>query len=608
MTVGFAMRLLRPVLMVCTCVCLAALAGTASLAAGAAQPGCVTTAPTTELSQPEHEETDQWVEEAFTKARAAEGCNVPLKLPAGYDQMTQAQKIFWLINNEREIRGDPPFKQDTTLAQQIAYNHSKEEAVYSYTGHYSPINVPVPAGSTTNLLLREDIIPIAKNKKWGIGEVIDWGPGVASNVLFWIYEDHKGANNWEHRGLLLNPELSPEGSYLGVGYYKGGPYGGYDTVDMLTPMKPLNLEGAPITNFPPEQQAEVAEAVAPPTPYTPPPTADTEPPVVGQLSYSNGTATVTGVTDNPKNINDTGASPLVPAMSGVVFYTNNIVGPPGGAFAPGGFNTVSAKETAPGTWSAPMTVNAGEVLHAVAVDGSGNFTDVSNAPPAMALTAGENTMALPAATPATPAPEEEGAEAAAFAREAAANGKPLAAPRSAAALVKSVDKRAHGKIAQWVRVYNDGRWKTYRPGHSANFPLYVGEGVVLKLKRRVSWRPPAGEELNKPMAIKLHRGWNFVAVPYPTTGMTCHAVRLELAKQGDRMLQITVGPNPQHGVFMKPHNGKWGNDLKKRIPYGKGFWVHDEGSATWTPSPTGYLAPKIASNPVAYLRHPQTRP
>jgi hypothetical protein len=196
-----------------------------------------------------------------------------------------------------------------------------------------------------------------------------------------------------------------------------------------------------------------------------------------------------------------------------------------------------------------------------------------------------------------------------FAREAAATGKPLAAPGSAAALVKSVDKRAHRKIAQWVRVYIDGRWKTYSPGHSANFPLYVGEGVVLKLKGRVSWRPPAGEELNKRMAIKLHRGWNFVAVPYPTTGMTCHAVRLELAKQGDKMLQITVGPNPQHGVFMKPHNGKWGNDLKKPTSLTqRASGSTTSGSATWTPSPTGYQAPKIGSNPVAYLRHPQTRP
>jgi hypothetical protein len=582
---------------------MAALAGTVSMAAGGAQPGCLTTPPATEFSQPEHSETDQWVEEAFTKARAAEGCNVPLKLPAGYDQMTPAQKVFWLINNEREIRGDPPFKQDTTLVQQIAYNHSKEEATYSYTGHYSPINASVPAGSQADPLLREDLIPIAKNKKWGVGEVIQWGPGVASNVLFWIYEDHKGANNWGHRGLLLNPELSPEGSYLGVGYYTGGPFGGYDTVDMVTPMKPLNLEGTPITQFPVAQQAEVAEAVAPPTPYTPPPTADTEPPVAGQPSYENGTATVTGVADSPKNVNDTGANPLVPAIAGVVFYTNNIVGPPGGAFSPGGFNTVIAKETAPGTWSAPMTVKEGEVLHAVVVDGSGNFTDVSKSPPATMLTAGQNTMALPAATPATPATPEEGEEEAGLARVASATGRTLAAPRSAAALVRSVDRRAHKGIADWVRVYVDGHWQTYVPGHSANFPLYVGEGVVLRLKERVSWRPPAGEELSRPLSIRLHRGWNFVGVPYPTTGMTCHAVRLELAKQGDRLLQITVGPDRHHGIFMKPHNGKWGNDLKAHIPYGKGFWIHDDRSATWTPSPTGYLAPKIGADPVAYSKH-----
>jgi hypothetical protein len=584
-SVTFAHRLLLA--------CAAALATVlmlgSSIAAAAAQPGCVTMAPAVQsfkVEEAPREETDAYDQETFTKVRAAEGCNVPLVLPAGYDQMTPIQKIFWLINNEREIRGLEPYKLDTTLMQQIAYNHSKEESTYAYTGHYSPINAPVPAGSEANPLLREDALPMQKN--WNVGEVIQWGTTPAATVLFWIYGD---GPSWPHRNLLFTKEA---GAYVGIGVFNGPPYGSYTTVDTANP------SAWPFPEFP-----QPAEAVA--APYTPPATTDTEPPVMGQLTYAGGAATVTGVADSPKNVNDTGANPLTPGITGVVFYTNNITGPPGGAFSPGGFNTVPATQTTPGTWTAPITVNGGEVLHAVAVDGSGNFADISLAPPAMQLAAGENTMALPAAT-TTPA-AEEGAEAANVAREAARNGMQLAVPSSAAALVRSLDARAHRKIAEWVRVYVNGHWRTYLPSRAANFPLYVGEGVVVKLKARTSWRPPAGQEPYKPGAIKLHKGWNFVAVPYPTTGMTCHAVRFELAKQRDKMLQITVGPNPKHGIFMKPNKkGQWGNDLTKHIPYGKGFWIHDTGSVTWRPSPTGYTSAKVGSVPVAVSIAPHKRP
>ena len=44
-----------------------------------------------------------------------------------------------------------------------------------------------------------------------------------------------------------------------------------------------------------------------------------------------------------------------------------------------------------------------------------------------------------------------------------------------------------------------------------------------------------------------------------------------------------------HGVIMRPNRkGQWGNDLRKHIPYSKGFWIKDAGATTWTPSPVGY--------------------
>ncbi len=687
-----------------------AVAATPAAAAVAAVPGCVTTNPTNQYfnadTTPIQNENDTYIENTFTAARAAEGCNAPLVLPAGYDAMTPQQQVVWLINNEREIRGLPDLTPDTTLEQQIAYNHSLEEATYNYQGHYSPINFP-QSSPNGDPLSREDIAPLTTS--WIRGEVIQWGSTAADAVLFWIYGD---GPTWPHRGLLLS-NYGP--GYIGVGAVVDGAAPNYYwTVDLSEPL------GA-------------GYSILTPASYTPPPTADTGAPVMGPVSYANGTATVTGVADSPSNVNDTAVGPncsatasgpslspagidgigwtattntnagggdavanafdgnlatrfssdepqaagqqltvnlgvpqsidelqlqspnspndyargftvstsvdgtnwtpevtcagtstpetvsfpatqaqyvqitltagdptwwwsidelnlygpapgaLVPGITGVVFYTNSInndgFNPP--------FNTVSATQTSPGTWSAPITVNAGDVLHAVAVDGSGNFTDMTLAQPAMALTAGNNTMALPAATAATTAQAQ--------ARTATA-GQVLSAPGSAAALVASVDRQAGRRIAKSVRVYVNGHWVTYIPGKSANFALYVGEGVVLRLSGRVHWRPPAGDQRYAPSEIHLHRGWNFVAVPYPTTGMTCHSVRLELARSHDKMLQITVGPDPEHGVFMKPNkHGQWGNDLKKHIPYDKGFWIHDTGSATWSPSPTGYTVPAVGT-------------
>lgn len=607
------MKHLRPLLLACGSTLVLILVPCASSAWAAAQPGCVSTAPKTQAFNAEttpHEEADAWVQETFTKVRAAEGCNVPLVLPAGYDQMTPQQKVLWLVNSEREIRGLPTYKADSTLIQQIAYNHSKEESAYSYTGHYSAIASAVPPGVVANSpadnpLARVDIIPLLKFNKWSIGEVIEWGLGPAGDVLFWIYGDG-GIQGWEHRGLLLG--ANGEGCYLGVGYFTGPPYGIYTTIDTACPLKGLEVPpGIELTNGvtgKPATPAEREELTAGAAPYTPPAAADTEPPVMGPVTYANGAATVTGVADSLKNVLDTGANPLTPAIQDVVFYTNNIKEIiPSGGFHPGGFNTVVGKETAPGTWSAPITVNQGEVLHAVAVDGSGNFTDSSPPAPAVNLPAGETPVALPAAT--EPVPAEEGEGEAATARAAAAGGRTLAAPRSAAALMRSIDRHAHAKIVEWVRVYVSGHWRTFTRNHSTNFPLYVGEGVVVKLAKHTSWRPPTGKETSRPRTIKLHAGWNFVSVPYPTVGMTCHAVRLELAKRGDKLLEITVGPSPSHGIFLKPNKyGQWGNDITKHIPFGDGFWIHDTGSATWTPSPTGYSAPRIGANPVITTRQP----
>ncbi len=548
--------------------CLGLALGSALLPSSASADACSTANPASDFSSANLTwNGDQDIVNNFTAARAAEGCNTPLVLPAGYDAMTPHQQVFALMNLEREARGEPDLQLDQNVIGQVAQNHSLEMATYGFLSHTSPIN-QLGVGTPGVGVPRQNINPVFSATAppfpnfptvyyWFFGEDAAQGFSTAASTVFaWMYQDT--ASGWGHRGAILQAAFN----WSGVGYAVAADGTAYWTADFEL------------------YNGFVPQGAAAPT-YTPPPTADTNPPTLGPITYANGTATVTGVADSPLNVNDTGANPVTAGVTGVVFYTNSIVA--SGPFGENTFNTVAATQTAPGsgTWTAQITVNPGDVLHAVAVDGSGNFADVSMPPPATTLTPGANTVAVPAATTTTT-----------MARLASAGGAQVpAATPSAKALAHSIDSRAHGPVVTYVKVYVDGHWRTYVPGKGHNFAIYTGEGVVVGVTKRTRWRAPAGDEPLRAPTIHLHRGWNFVAAPYPIHGMTCHATRLELAHLGDKLLQITVGPSPDHGVIMRPHNGKWGNDLMAVINDNEGFWVKDTGSATWIPNPTQYVAP-----------------
>lgn len=533
--------------------------GSVLAAPAAAQATCATTDPAGNAPAPSNLDwsTDAAIQTNFNVARANEGCTSPLVLPPNYDALTPAQQEVAVLNLEREARGEGDLQLDSTIASQVALNHGLEVAQYGYFDHASPINVP-SWGSPYVGLPRMTINPVFTNDTF-LEDLEGGARNPAETVYSFLYFDGPGANNlactatvtwgcWGHRHTVLDVKLN----WIGIGI-----------VNM-----PGSLFDGSITNDFGTVHAG----------YTPPPTADTGGPVVGPITLNAGSATVTGVDDNPANVNDTGATPLTAGVTGVVFYTNNIVEK--GGFQ-GTFNTVAATQSTPGTWTAQITVNPGDVLHAVAVDGSGNFTDVTMPAPAVTLNPGANTVALPAgdATGGT-----------GMATDAAAGyGRVRAVTPDAAALVASIDKQLHRTAARYVKVYVSGYWRTYRPGkHAKTFPLYTDEGVVIGITGHGKWTPHTGREHALAPTVRLRKGWNFVAVPYPVTGMTCHAVRLELARLGDQLQEISIGPSPNTGVIFKPSHGRWGYDLGEHIPYSRGFWIKDAGAATWTPSPTQY--------------------
>jgi len=318
------------------CLCVA----TATIAPSLAQAEtCNTPNPSADFPPTTGWNSDAEIETNFNTVRKSEGCNTPLVLPGGFDGLSPQQQMLVLLNLEREARVLTALKLDSTLMSQISLTHDEEMAKYGYFGHPSPIN------EEGSIARRFEVNPIFPASSWQ-GEIIAAGFSTSAAAVYgWMYVDSGSA--WGHRDNILNTIKNP---WVGIGILQNAPnsvWTNYYTADFET------LEN-----------------------YTPPATTDTGRPEMGEVSYSGSTATVTGVKDSPLNKNDTGAKPATAGITGVVFYTNKIVESPEKS---GNFNTVPAKEGPTGTWSAKITVNAGEILHAVAVDGSGNFTDTAPA-------------------------------------------------------------------------------------------------------------------------------------------------------------------------------------------------------------------------------------
>jgi len=102
--------------------------------------------------------------------------------------------------------------------------------------------------------------------------------------------------------------------------------------------------------------------------YSPPTTTDTSPPSLSPPTYNGTTAGVT-------NVQDTDAPAGAANVTGVVFYVDSVTDT--GA-NDGTYDTVPAKQGPTGTWTAAISAPAGRTLHAVAVDGSGNYIDCTS--------------------------------------------------------------------------------------------------------------------------------------------------------------------------------------------------------------------------------------
>jgi uncharacterized protein YkwD len=280
----------------------------------------------------------------FNNARQQEGCNVSLSIdPAAYDAATPQMQELMLVNAERQDRGLGMLQLDATLLSQIDLNHSQEMVQYNYFGHSSPINQP---GGKNDSITRITVNPAVNGHTTLCCAENIAGGGPAGDAIYrFMYVD--SASNWGHRQNILGyaslVDTAPgHYTWIGIGIAMGGQFGFYSTLDFL--------------------QDSTS------TTYTPPATADTQPPTMSPPTIVDAnTVQVTNVHDDSDG-NTTGAA----AVTGVVFYVGSAVD------NNGKFQTVAATKGADGTsWTATLSATDPTTLHAVAVDGSGNYTDMA---------------------------------------------------------------------------------------------------------------------------------------------------------------------------------------------------------------------------------------
>ena len=240
--------------------------------------------------------------------------------------------MFVLYNAERHDRDISLLQLDSTLMSQIDFNHSREMDQYGYFAHPSPINQP---GDTFGRLTVNGAI----NNHWSdLGENIAGNSSAAAAVFEWMYDD--SSNGWDHRHSILGTKNNGFGQFnwVGVGVSPSKLYGLFFTTDFL--------------------QADYG--------YTPPSAADTSVPTMSSPTTSGSPGGT--VTAYATNVVDSGARAGAAGLTGVAFYA-------GSPFDSNG-NTTTVRGTLNGTtWTASLNQPAGTVVHAVAVDGSGNYTD-----------------------------------------------------------------------------------------------------------------------------------------------------------------------------------------------------------------------------------------
>lgn len=180
----------------------------------------------------------------FNKARAKEKL-APLKLPTqNWNQKNDAQKMFYLINEERTVRGISPLRGISNTLMSISQKYANSIISNAKVAHRSQ------GGNSWSRITSHpkigacyDRIDYAENLSWFKSNKGYQPFYIERSVFSWMY--HDDAHHWRHRYMLLYNDFSfgsrTNEGLIGVGVASGSfgnyPYNTLVVLNLFDPCK-----------------------------------------------------------------------------------------------------------------------------------------------------------------------------------------------------------------------------------------------------------------------------------------------------------------------------------------------------------------------------------
>jgi len=169
----------------------------------------------------------QEVASSYTKARSREGL-MAFDFPAEseWKKMGDAQKMLYIINSERQVRGLKPLKAVSKSVSRISQEYAVELLHHNKFSHrLNGNNSWMRLQSNPEIAQCMNRIEFAENLAW-FGSQRGYQKFFIERAVFsWMYDD--GEHGWRHRAMLLYDNFSQSSSsdyvnaLIGVGIAYG---------------------------------------------------------------------------------------------------------------------------------------------------------------------------------------------------------------------------------------------------------------------------------------------------------------------------------------------------------------------------------------------------
>jgi hypothetical protein len=125
-------------------------------------------------------------------------------------------------------------------------------------------------------------------------------------------------------------------------------------------------------------------------------------------------------------------------------------------------------------------------------------------------------------------------------------------------------------------IYANGRFRLYVPGYSTNQPLHPTSGFFVLSKKAGTWTQAENSSYTSGQAVTLAKGWNLVAAPYPTPGLSTDTIVSQIQAQGGSAREVATYSGGSYHVYTS-------GGTAFTVSATSGMWIESASPSTWTP-------------------------